>query len=105
MAQCVMTIGTTKMPLWSADNWDSLLMVKLSSFEDIMSSGHYMIIGALSVEDGTLFHDSSRNVVLRSVNCTGKESKLLECDSELPVMYQETNLASVVCQGNSDRDN
>ncbi|ORU90486.1 MAG: hypothetical protein A6F71_05840 [Cycloclasticus sp. symbiont of Poecilosclerida sp. M] len=27
MAQCVMTPGTTKMPLWSADNWDSHHMV------------------------------------------------------------------------------
>ena len=27
MAQCVMTPGTIRMPLWSADNWDSPHMV------------------------------------------------------------------------------
>ena len=31
MAQCVTTPGTTKMPLWSADNWDSHLTVNLIS--------------------------------------------------------------------------
>ena len=32
MAQCVTTPGTTKMPLWSADNWDShhLVLVLIS---------------------------------------------------------------------------
>ena len=28
---CVMTSGTIRMPLWSADNWDSLPMVKCDS--------------------------------------------------------------------------
>ena len=29
MAQCVMTFGTIRMPLWSADSWDSHPMVRL----------------------------------------------------------------------------
>ncbi|ORU94930.1 MAG: hypothetical protein A6F71_10010 [Cycloclasticus sp. symbiont of Poecilosclerida sp. M] len=29
MARCVMTPGTIKLPLWSADNWDSHLMVSM----------------------------------------------------------------------------
>ena len=55
------------------------------------------------MEDDTLFHDTSRNIILQSLNCTGTEPELIDCDSELPVMCQENNLAAVVCQGKCDR--
>lgn len=50
------------------------------------------------MEDGALFHDSTRDVFVHASNCSGTELQLLDCAHELPVRC-EGNLASVVCQG------
>lgn len=55
--------------------------------------------GAIPLEDGTLFYDSSRPISLRSLNCTGNESQLVECPIWSPQMCDENALGSVACQG------
>ena len=35
MGQCVMTPGTMKMPLWSADSWDSHNMVSVKLYTQL----------------------------------------------------------------------
>ena len=44
MEQCVMTPGTMKMPLWSADSWDSHNMVCVSAGAIALLSYPYIFI-------------------------------------------------------------
>ena len=118
MAQCVMTSGTIRMPLWSADSLDSLLMVsnelqagrivKCSSIVELFlcqtnpssSTPCTSFLGAIGLTN-EVFSEEVAPLLLTDVSCTGTESTLLNCTYNTRPQYLCGRFedAGVVCQG------
>ena len=114
MEQCVMIIGTMKMPLLPALNLDSLVMVNLLSNCNplvinckviIIMWGKiahqftfiYKYIGAVVLPSGS-FEGALPNV-LSDVACTGNENSLLNCSGNtIAVECVSGEGAAIVCQ-------
>ena len=97
MEQCVMTRGTMRMPLWCADNWDSLLTVQMA-----LTMSNYLksiyVTGAVGVSADTFFSEGLGLALITDIGCSGSESGILNCN------YSANNgnlcsTAGVVCQG------
>ena len=105
MEQYVMTTGTIRMPLLSVHNLDSLPMVYKEYFtnnlivilmEDVLS---ICTIGAVSVSAPDYFSEGQSPGRMTSVNCSGTESTILECDHVTSIIGLSCNTAGVICQG------
>ena len=98
------------MPLWCADNWDSLLMV----ISIVCHTLAYFIVkpliyninnssGAISISGGR-FSEASVSILVGGVECNGSESGLLECahvtgSDEAVTQCDLRESAAVACQG------
>ena len=86
------------MPLSSANNWDSHLMVE-ETVNSSLSVDYFELAGAVSVTGGVYSVDGEHNVVVNDVYCNGLEDYLLDC------LYTASNNclteenAAVMCQG------
>ena len=99
------------MPLWCADNWDSLLMV-LSIILFIIIFIVLVLLafnlcnqysGAIAISGGR-FSEASVSILVGSVECNGSESGLLECahvtgSDEAVTQCDPRESAAVACQG------
>ena len=117
MAQCVMTSGTIRMPLWSADSLDSLLMVsnELQAGRNVVQLWTYLVILSTNPSSSTpctsfpgaigltneVFSEEVAPLLLTDVSCTGTESILLNCTYNTRPQYLCGRFedAGVVCQG------
>ena len=57
-----------------------------------------LLPGAIPVQDGSFFPDSSRPIAMTSPNCTGSESMFTDCP-ESPCVLAANDDVAVVCQG------
>ena len=117
MAQCVMTSGTIRMPLWSADSLDSPHMVsnELQAGRNVVQLRKYLLIlsnqtillhplhifpGAIGLTN-EVFSEEVAPLLLTDVSCAGTESTLLNCTYNTRPQYLCGRFedAGVVCQG------
>ena len=56
--------------------------------------------GAVAVQDGSIYADTSRDVFLLAPNCQGNESSLAECSRQTSSSCVTQRDVGVVCQGN-----
>jgi len=128
MGQCVMTSGTMRMPLWSADNWDSPPMVSgvmkgrlyvhrndrewtCVTFQKAYAHNnmpvcickklcsHVSCAGATSVSAPDYFSEGLGPTLLTNVECSGTETELLDCTRDTDTRGFTCDTAGVVCQG------
>ena len=106
-----MTPGMIRMPLWSAESWDSPLMVTVNVaysnelFTLLNQPCVYYPMGtctgAVAVTSG-IFSDDSQYPILSGVQCTGSETDLLSCSHSNYIDGSSCGThddAGVVCQG------
>ena len=98
------------MPLWCADNWDSLLTV-LSIILFVIIFIVLVLLpfilcnqfsGAIAISGGR-FSEASVSILVGSVECNGSESGLLECahvtgNDEAVTQCDRRESAAVACQ-------
>ena len=113
MVPCVITPGTTVMPLWSAASWDSHVMVRYLIKQELFTlelphSFPFFLppsllpssfTGAIAVVSGVFSATSDHSI--GDVQCIGSEGELLDCTHNTSVdpTCSDSNDASVVCQG------
>ena len=109
-AQCVMTSGTSGMPVWSADSWNypvqvSRLESKLSiSIFKILSYLLFLLLAA-EARYAAEFGRGSGPIFLDDILCNGTESRLVNCASVGVGVHncQHSEDAGVVCAGTQYR--
>lgn len=94
--QCATLAGTLEKPALFVSSWDIQHMVCTHSYLSSKLSA-ILFSGALAV-DADLFHEGLIPQLLTSINCTGEEASLLECEG---VPFDGVNCATsgVICQG------
>ena len=66
------------MPVWSVNNWDTLLMVNIMDIVLLQFYIHKLILGAIG--SSVVYYSSSatkHNIL--DLNCTGNENTILDC--------------------------